>query len=248
MTPRRIFLRKVRIRFLPVYPLFLWLLYSAKMTEQRLRFGIILIALGELLRVWADGYVGHVKVNWTQKWRGDPKIGSLVTGGPYAFVRHPLYLGTFLIGAGFCVIGGNLWASLGALAFFLTVYRRKMVKEEALILDELGAPYLAYQAAVPRWIPTLRRYFARQGQWSWQGIAASKEWKTVIWITVLLIVFYFREEFLQEREFLSQKHQVKDLILMGLLVLLVAVDVTYELARRWKRRPDTSGSASNGQR
>ena len=227
------FVRK--LRFLLVYPLLAWLLFAGKTTEQHLRLGIVLIALGELLRVWADGYVGHVKVNWTQKWRGDQKIGSLVTGGPYAFVRHPLYLGTFLIGAGFCVIGGNLWASLGALAFFLTVYRSKMVKEEALILGELGAPYLAYQAAVPRWVPTRRRYAARQGQWSWQGIAASKEWKTVIWITVLLIVFYFREEFLQEREFFPQRHQVKDIMLIGFLVLLVAVDGIYELARRWKR-------------
>jgi len=238
------FVRK--LRFLLVYPLLAWLLLVGETTERHLEIGIGLIVLGELLRVWADGYVGHVKVNWTQKWRGDQKIGSLVTGGPYAFVRHPLYLGTFLIGAGFCVIGGNLWVSAGALVFFLTVYRRKMVKEEALIVDELGAPYLAYQAAVPRWLPTLRRYPDRHGRWSWQGIRASKEWKTVIWITVLLIVFYFREEFLQEREFLPPKDRVKDVMLLGLLVLLVAVDGTYELARRWKRSRQAQGSVANG--
>jgi len=42
--------------------------------------GVGLILLGEWLRLWANGYVGHVKVNWTQSGRHGLPIGRFVTG------------------------------------------------------------------------------------------------------------------------------------------------------------------------
>jgi len=223
-----------KLRFLLVYPLFVWLLVVAYTTERRLHLGIALIFLGELLRLWADGYVGHVKVNWTQKWRSDPKIGSLVTAGPYAFVRHPLYLGTLLIGAGFCLIAGNLWVSMAALGFFLIVYRHKMAREELLLRDEVGTPYVVYQAAVPRWLPTFRRYPNRQGQWNWQGIVSSKEWKTLIWVVVVIIILYLREEIVQEHEFFPPNERVKQTLVLVTALVLMLADGTLELVSRWK--------------
>ena len=229
-----------KIRFLLVYPLLAWLLLVAQMTERRLYLGIGLVALGALLRVWANGYVGHVKVNWTQKWRGDPKIGRLVTAGPYAFVRHPLYLGTFLIGAGFCLIAGNLGVSLAALGFFLIVYRRKMVQEETLLRDEIGTPYFIYQAAVPRWLPAWQRYPNRQGQWRWEGIVASREWKTLIWVFVAVLALYFREEIVQEHEFLpvgKPGEWLKHAVLLAAALVLILMDGAVELIARRKRAP-----------
>ena len=224
-----------KLRFLLVYPLFVWLMVVAYTTERRLHLGIALVFLGEFVRFCAAGYVGHVKVNWTQKWRGDPKIGSLVTAGPYAFVRHPLYLGTFLIGAGFCLIAGNLWASLAALGFFLIVYRHKMAREELLLRDEVGTPYVVYQAAVPRWLPTFRRYPNRQGRWSWQGIVASKEWKALIWVVVAVVALYFREEILQEHEFFPPAEWVKHVLVLIMALALMLTDGVLELMSRRKR-------------
>ena len=223
-------------RFLLVYPLAAWLFWVAAPTETSLRLGIVFVLLGEALRLWANGYVGHVKVNWTQKWRHDPKIGQLITGGPYAYVRHPLYLGTFLIGVGFCIIVGNLWLALAALGFFLVIYRRKMAQEEAILLDEWGDEFTRYRRAVPQWLPTGRRNPHPRGQWSWQGIAASKELKTLVWVLVLLIVMYFRGELITEREPFLQHHGLKHMLLAALMVILILSDVTYELMRRWRRR------------
>lgn len=223
-----------KIRFLLVYPLLAWLILVAHTTERQLHVGIGLVVLGMLLRVWASGYVGHVKVNWTQKWRDDSKIGSLVTAGPYAFVRHPLYLGTFLIGAGFCLIAGNAGASLAALGFFLIVYRRKMAQEEMLLRDEVGTPYVVYQAAVPRWLPTFRRYPNRQGQWNWQGIVGSKEWKTLIWVVVVIITLYLREEIVQEHEFFPPGESVKHVLLLITGLVLMLTDGIVELLARRK--------------
>ena len=156
--------RFTKPRFLLVYPMVALLFLTARTTEWGFRLGMVVVWLGELVRFWANGYVGHVKVNWTQQWRGDAKIGRLITAGPYAYVRHPLYLGTFLIGAGFCLVVGNPWFALSAAALFLVVYHRKMVEEERSLLHEGEDAYARYHAAVPRWLPTGRRYDRRTGQ------------------------------------------------------------------------------------
>ena len=222
-------------RFILVYPLVLGLFLVARTTEWSLGLGLVIILLGEALRLWANGYVGHVKVNWTQRSRGDAKIGHLITAGPYAHVRHPLYVGTFLIGAGFCAMVGNLWLILGALGFFFFVYRKKAAREEALIRHEWGEEYDRYARAVPRWFPTWRAYPGPSRQWSWQGITASRELKTLIWLIVLVILLYFREELIQEREQFWARHEAKHIFLLGLALALALTDGVSELVRRWRK-------------
>src|SRR5436190_1919456 len=51
--------------------------------------GLVFAAAGEAVRCWAAGYLIKSK--------------ALITGGPYAYVRNPLYLGRLLIGTGICV-------------------------------------------------------------------------------------------------------------------------------------------------
>ena len=222
-------------RFLLVYPLLIWFVFWARTTETGLRIGVILALLGETIRLWANGYVGHVKVNQTQKERGDAKIGQLITGGPYAYVRHPLYLGTFLIGAGFCVIVGNIWLAVVALIFFLLVYQWRMGKEEMVLLDEWDKVFERYRFSVPRWIPIGRRYDQPTGSWSWQGIQASKELKTLVWVIVLIVLMYFREEFIQKHELFLGSRWLIHVMLLVLMIGLIASDVSYELSKYLKR-------------
>ena len=228
--------RLTKPRFIFVYPLAIALFLFGRTTELQFRLGVLLVCCGEMLRLWANGYVGQVKVNWTQKNRGEAKIGRLVTAGPYAFVRHPLYLGTFIIGAGFCTMMGNWWLSLLAMIFFLFIYGAKMRTENHLLLHECGEQYSTYAAKVPQWIPRFNRHPNPQGRWTWQGILASKELKTVVWVTVCLLVVYFREEYFQEHELFGPKVWGKHLVLTVFLLLLIASDGTFELWRRLRRQ------------
>lgn len=228
--------RLKKLRFILVYPLALGLFLFAHTTERSLLIGALVVALGEALRLWANSYVGHVKVNRTQQWRGDAKIGQLITAGPYAYVRHPLYLGTFLIGMGFCIVVDNVWMALVALGFFLLVYRHKMAKEEAILLDEWGETFERYQRAVPRWLPTGTRYALRTGEASWAGIRASREFKTVLWVTVVLLLLYFREELIQEHGRGWSWRSPKHLALIAATVGLMLSDGLFELRRLWRQR------------
>ena len=234
-----------RPRFLFVYPLAAALFLAARTSERRLLWGIVIIMLGEAVRLWANGYVGNKKVNWTPQARHDQKIGRLITAGPYSHVRHPLYFGTLLIGIGFCLIVGNLWLGLLALGGFLVTYRRKMAEEEETLAHEWGEEFERYRRAVSRWLPGWRTAPERHGRWTWQGLQASKEPKTLAWVIILLILLYFREELIQNHERLwgTPKHA----LLVAVLVLLLLGDGLYELwHRRRKRRMAAQPTSSAG--
>ena len=229
--------RKLRKpRFLVVYPLATWMFIVAHTTRRSLHVGVVFVLFGELIRLWANGYVGHVKVNWTDHEQGQPKIGHLITAGPYAFIRHPLYFGSLLIGLGILVIAGNLWLVLVAPAVFILVYRRKMVEEEETLRYEWPQEFEQYQRAVSRWLPTWWRYPRRHGQWSWRGILASKELRTLAWVVILLILLCFREELIQKHHSLLQKHPIEHLFLLGVLMMLMLGDGLVELLRLRARR------------
>jgi protein-S-isoprenylcysteine O-methyltransferase Ste14 len=82
----------------------------------------------------------------------------LVTDGPYAHVRHPMYLAQVL-----AVVGALLVYRTWATVFMLLMLPAPLVKarnEERLLLAEFGAPFRAYQATVPAWLPRPRRHAA----------------------------------------------------------------------------------------
>ncbi|MEO8660947.1 MAG: methyltransferase [Bryobacteraceae bacterium] len=105
-----------------------------------LAFGLPLSVLGLLLRGWA---AGHLAKNQT-----------LTRGGPYAYLRNPLYVGTLAVAAGL-VISSRQWplAALFA-AVFLLVYL-PVIELEEQHLRKLFPDYAAYAGAVPALFPRL---------------------------------------------------------------------------------------------
>ncbi len=121
--------------------------------------GIFILLIGEAIRFWVAGY--------SQKGtsiRGRSfQASKLVTTGPYAYVRHPLYLANFLIGLGVCVIIGVAWVFIVYLAYFLIQYISIVVAEENSLSTQFKEEYEAYASQVPRFIPKLRRANPRGG-------------------------------------------------------------------------------------
>ena len=110
--------------------------------------GLPLAFAGEAVRMWAVGYSGVTT-------RGDTVTApALVTAGPYARVRNPLYVGNFLTAAGFALAftGRNApraRAALvgGSLAAMLAVYAIIVPHEEGYLRETFGADFDDYAAA-----------------------------------------------------------------------------------------------------
>ena len=113
--------------------------------------GWVLTALGMLFSIWARVSLGR---NWSG--RVVLKHGQeLVSAGPYALVRHPIYTGLLVALMGAALYDGR-WRALLGLAFFAIGFWLKARSEENLLEREFGEAYRSYQARTPMLIPSLR--------------------------------------------------------------------------------------------
>jgi protein-S-isoprenylcysteine O-methyltransferase Ste14 len=77
----------------------------------------------------------------------------LVTGGPYAIVRHPLYLTEAIATIGMVVLNWSLIAVV--LAALLWALQLRRVRHEENVLQAAFPEYASYAARTPRWLPAL---------------------------------------------------------------------------------------------
>ncbi|HZY95910.1 MAG TPA: isoprenylcysteine carboxylmethyltransferase family protein [Candidatus Cybelea sp.] len=137
--------------------------------------GLPLAIGGELVRCWAVGYSGVTTRNDVVT---APK---LVTGGPYGYVRNPLYLGNFVTAAGFAIAftGNNsllerlvlIAASLGAM---VAVYATIVPHEEAFLRKQFGEEFERYCERVPRILPRLEPIVGGAGEWDSHVLIAAE--------------------------------------------------------------------------
>ncbi len=78
---------------------------------------------------------------------------QLNTTGMYSLVRHPLYLGNFLIGLGPCCAPFVWWLPLIYCLFFCAYYERIMFAEEAFLRRSFGKQFADWAAATPAFFP-----------------------------------------------------------------------------------------------
>jgi protein-S-isoprenylcysteine O-methyltransferase Ste14 len=133
--------------------------------------GLPLAIAGELIRCWAVGYSGVTTRD------DEVSAPKLVTAGPYAHVRNPLYLGNFVTALGFSIAftGKNpfgqklalIGASLGTMA---AVYATIVPHEEAFLRSEFGEAYERYCERVPAMIPQSEPAPGGQGEWDASAI------------------------------------------------------------------------------
>ena len=111
---------------------------------------IAVVVGGLALRGWAAGCAGgHTRSHQIE-------APTLVTGGPFAYVRNPIYLGTVVIGLGMSMLLGDPKAYLFSALTFAVLYLTIIPAEERFLLGEFGAAYRDYCRTVPRLLPRWR--------------------------------------------------------------------------------------------
>ena len=150
--------------------------------------GLPLAFVGEAIRCWAVGYSGVTT-------RGDHvEAPHLVTAGPYAYVRNPLYVGNFITAAGFAFAFtgknsfvqrlGLIGLSLGTMA---GVYATIIPHEEQFLHAEFGEKFEQYCRDVPPLIPLSEPVEDGAGAYN-PGVIAQAESKTFATFGAMLAV------------------------------------------------------------
>jgi len=108
--------------------------WCSRPTVRSLWVGMPVAALGLALRGWAAGHLA--------------KNRSLATGGPYAYTRNPLYLGTLLVAAGLAAAARNPWLAGLFAAVFVLIYL-PVIEQEEQHLRKIFPGYAEYARQVP---------------------------------------------------------------------------------------------------
>ncbi|MYC74648.1 isoprenylcysteine carboxylmethyltransferase family protein [Candidatus Poribacteria bacterium] len=174
-----------KIRSFTPIPFILALLYFAEPVWYTVVMGVLFIAVGELLRIWAVGYAGA-----STRARTLGAARDLVTTGPYAYVRNPLYLGNFLLSLGVCLVANVYWLVAVLVIGYFLQYLPIIAVEEAYLLESCGPVYQAYRERVPRFFPQFRSYpEPSPHDFSWtRAIKSEKRTLTAI-ICVIGLIF-----------------------------------------------------------
>ena len=152
---------------------FLWM---ATPSLESIARGMLISIFGLLIRAWA---AGHLEKNMT-----------LAEGGPYAWVRNPLYVGTLTTAAGF-VIASRRWelAVLFA-AVFVLVYL-PVVELEEQHLSNLFPSFADYKRRVPKLIPRMPQK-PNDKPFQWSIYLRNEEYKALAGSAIGLAVLLWK--------------------------------------------------------
>ncbi len=106
-------------------------LWLAQPTPRSLMAGSVVVMAGEALRVWAAGHVS--------------KSREVTASGPYRFVRHPLYVGSSVMGLGLALACRSLVVGAVIAVYLVTTLSAAIGREEAFLLRTFGSEYDRYR-------------------------------------------------------------------------------------------------------
>ena len=116
--------------------------------EARILAGFLIALVGQAWRIYAAGVIY--------------KNRKLASTGAYSLVRHPLYLGNFLILGGFTLACANLWVVALVVAFFLFYYPAAIRYEDRKLEDIFGDEWREWSRGRPAMLPTRFSWRANQ--------------------------------------------------------------------------------------
>lgn len=163
------------IRFLARWRVFLGFVFAAGVlwlatpTLQSLMVGAVGAIAGEMLRLWAAGHLEKSK--------------EVTQSGPYRYTRHPLYLGSTLIGIGIAVAANDLIVALIVFAYLSLTLTAAMRSEEAHLREKFGDAYDAY---AEKRAPAVERAF------SWQRALRNREHHSMLGLAAGLLALWLK--------------------------------------------------------
>ena len=95
------------------------------------RAGFVVALVGEAVRIWAAGHL--------------EKSREVTSSGPYRFTRHPLYLGSTVIGVGLAIASANLVVVTLVALYLAVTLSAAIATEEAHLTEKFGGAYPAYR-------------------------------------------------------------------------------------------------------
>jgi len=95
---------------------------------------------------------------------------ELNTGGIYSVIRHPLYLGNYLMWIGIVIFCFNFYFALVISLAYWLYYERIMFAEERFLEKKFGQKYLDWSLTAPAFIPSFKNYKKSKLHFSFKSV------------------------------------------------------------------------------
>lgn len=173
-------------------PFLIVMVLFARPTMISLALGLAIVILGEAIRFWGVSIAGS-------ETRTTGKVGGtyLITNGPFAHVRNPLYVGNILLYAGVGVMSMALfpWLLISAILWFYVQYYLIVTQEEEYLAGTFGTDYADYCNHVGRFLPRITPYVGphsppKRATFA-EGLASERRTLQAIGLVVILLVVVF---------------------------------------------------------
>jgi protein-S-isoprenylcysteine O-methyltransferase Ste14 len=145
-------------------------LWLASPTPQSLLAGAAIAIIGQALRVWAAGHI--------------EKGREVTQSGPYRLMRHPLYVGSSIMGLGFALASASRGSAFLVSVYFLATYVAAVRTEEATLDARFAGAYSAYRAGQSA--GTTRRFSAQR------AFGSNREYRSVIGLVCVFALLWLR--------------------------------------------------------
>ena len=138
--------------FTPI-PILLIMLYFARPNSPYFFLGIVLIVIGEIIRLRSVSFAGGETRTM------NVGASSICKSGPYSIVRNPLYIGNMMIYIGFAFVSGSVYVVTITFAYFFIQYSLIISLEEEALEVKFGDEYITYKKLVPSILPKINNKF-----------------------------------------------------------------------------------------
>jgi protein-S-isoprenylcysteine O-methyltransferase Ste14 len=166
MTLRKLARLRVPLGF-AFFAVAFWL---ASPTSTTLVAGAAIALVGQALRVWAAGHI--------------EKGREVTRSGPYRLMRHPLYVGSAILGLGFSVAAWSFGTVMLVMTYFLVTYMAAVRTEEATLDARFAGEYSAYREG--RAEETARRFSAQR------AFGSNREYRSVAGLVGVFALLWLR--------------------------------------------------------
>ncbi|MDO8683864.1 MAG: isoprenylcysteine carboxylmethyltransferase family protein [Armatimonadota bacterium] len=129
---------------------------------------------GEVVRFWAAGYIR--------------KCVAIATSGPFGSIRNPLYVGSFLITLGYCVMANSIVVLAAAMLAFCVFHGAAIFYEERYLTRLFGNQFIDYCKSVPRLFPRWPRGGGEE-QYSFRCALENREHISAIFAGIVALAF-----------------------------------------------------------
>ena len=182
---------------------------------------LVIAFAGEGIRAYT---VGRVPGGTSARQTREPGGGEVNTSGWYSVVRHPLYLGNFLIWIGLA-LWLRSWEFLAIVALvFWVYYERVMYAEEAYLRRTFAERYLGWAARTPAFLPRLGGWRPAELPFSWR-VVVRREHSSLFAIVAVFTAEVYGRDLIGARRF-EWHPAVAAFFAAGLILFLVAVFLT----------------------